>query len=426
METRELKLKNRIMSVAVGLLLIQQLLKPHKSWLILLVGLGGAWLISFIWAGALMRGVWFSRDVRSGLAQVGDHLQEQFTLGNDSWVPALWITVADHSDLPGYQVNTARYVEDRAIKRWLKGAVCTRRGFYTFGPTSLETGDPFGFYTVRVHYPAVKNMLVMPQVVPLPTIEIATGDRVGEGGTRAHTPERTVTAASVRDYVTGDDLHAVHWLTSARRDDLYIRNFDSTPTSDWWIFLDLDQNVQSGEEQEATEEYGVILAASIADRGLRNGRAVGLVAQGNKKIWLPPKTGNGQRWDILRSLAVIEPGPSTLKGLMATTQGYLEKNSSLIVITASSETDWLAGLITLIRKNITPTVLILDSISFGGEGSVDQVLPKLAAWGVNHHRITPEIFEMPVLEGDLVWRRSPYARSSSKFTVSELDWSNLK
>ena len=91
-----------------------------------------------------------------------------------------------------------------------------------------------------------------------------------------------VTASGVREYVPGDSLFSVHWLTSARWDDLYVRLFDRMPTSDWWVFVDMDKNVHLGEGAEATEEYSIILAASIADRGLRNGHAVGLVAYGRR------------------------------------------------------------------------------------------------------------------------------------------------
>ena len=42
--------KARYLPYLVGLLLLLQLLVPHKSWVILLVGIGGAWLIGHRWA----------------------------------------------------------------------------------------------------------------------------------------------------------------------------------------------------------------------------------------------------------------------------------------------------------------------------------------------------------------------------------------
>jgi uncharacterized protein (DUF58 family) len=265
-------------------------------------------------------------------------------------------------------------------------------------------------------------MLVTPPVIPLPSIEIATGDRVGEGSAKAFALEPTVTSAGVREYIPGDNLHAIHWLTSARRDDLYVRIFDQTPSSDWWIFLDMDQNVQIGEGQSATEEYAIILAASIANRGLQSGRAVGLIAEGDEQIWLPPKYGSGQRWEILHSLATIHRGEASLSTMLANSQRALGRSTSAIIITPSAEPNWIKALVTLMQRNISLTVLLLDPQSFGGEGNLDSIVSKLTSWGVNFYQITPDIYELPVIHDYFVWQKTHQGRSSSRFTYSDLDW----
>jgi uncharacterized protein (DUF58 family) len=420
--TRMIKLKNTLFPIIVGLLLIQQIIYPHKSWAILLVGFGGALLLSYFWARSLMKGLNFDREMRYGWAKVGDQLRENFRLSNNSRFPALWVTILDYSNFPGYQVNTARYVEGHSVKRWIKGSVCYSRGYYNFGPTELETGDPFGIFSVNVHYPETRAMLVTPPVIPLPAIEIATGDRVGEGSAKAYAPDPTVTAASVREYIPGDNLHAIHWLTSARRDDLYVHVFDQTPSSDWWIFLDMDQEVQIGEGQSATEEYAIILAASIANRGLRNDRAVGLIAQGDEHIWLPPKHGSGQRWEILHSLATIQRGKVPLSTVLANTQRTLGRSTSAIIITPSTDPDWIKALVVLKQRDISLTVLLLDPLSFGGAGDLDPIVGKLTSWGVNFYQITSDIYELPIIHDFFVWQKTHQGRSSSRFTYSDLDW----
>jgi hypothetical protein len=44
---------------------------------------------------------------------------------------------------------------------------------------------------------------------------------------------------------------------------------DGAPASDWWIVLDVDSKVQAGQGWENTTELGIILAASLADRGIK-------------------------------------------------------------------------------------------------------------------------------------------------------------
>jgi uncharacterized protein (DUF58 family) len=275
----------------VGLLLVLHLAVPYRGWLILLVGLGGAWLASYLWARSLADGLRLVREMRFGWAQVGDRLEERFTLVNEGMLPGLWVEVVDHSTVPDYRVSRVSGVGGGSQSRWHTKGVCTRRGLFTLGPTTLRTGDPFGLYTVTLHHPDSATLMVTPPILSLPTIEVAPGGRTGEGRPRANAPERTVGAASVRDYVQGDSLRWIHWPTSARRDSLFVKLFDGTPAGDWWVFLDLDQSAQAGQGQASTEEHGVILAASLADRGLRSGRAVGLVTHGEELVWLPPQEG---------------------------------------------------------------------------------------------------------------------------------------
>ena len=53
------------------------------------------------------------------------------------------------------------------------------------------------FFTGRVKL----SLTVTPPVVPLGTIEVALGGRVGMGRPLANAPERTVSAAGVREYI---------------------------------------------------------------------------------------------------------------------------------------------------------------------------------------------------------------------------------
>ena len=97
-----------------------------------------------------------------------------------------------------------------------------------------------------------------------------------------------------------------------------MRQFEHTPASDWWIFLDLDPACQVGHGFDSTEEHGVILAASLAHKGLQEGQAVGLTVNSQSPVWLPPGRSASQRMDILRALALAKPGeyPLPCIGLM--------------------------------------------------------------------------------------------------------------
>lgn len=409
-----LELNTRLVPILVALLLVLQLAFPYRGWTILLVGLGGAWLISYLWARSLARSLRLTREMRYGWAQVGDRLQERFTLINGGWAPALWVEIEDRSTLPNYQASAVRYVGGSGSMHWQSDGICTRRGVFSLGPTSVRTGDPFGLYSVRLHYTESLALMVTPPIVTLPAIEVAPGGRAGEGRRpRVHTLERAVSAAGVRDYRPGDSLRWVHWRISAHRDDLFIRIFDSTPASDWWIVLDLDQRVQVGQGWDSTVEHGVILAASLASRGLLSGRAVGLVTYGEDLAWLPPQGGDGQRLAILQALALASCGNRPLKGLLreAWTRPTSSQRASLIIITPGVEDNWVETLLPLLRRGAAPTVLLLDPNSYGGTGDLSGLVALLGSLGIARYAITRDLLDQPEAQpgkrGHWEWRVLP-------------------
>jgi uncharacterized protein (DUF58 family) len=423
------RLNTHLLPILVGLLLVLQLVVPFRGWLILLVGLGGGWLVSYLWARSLAHGLRLIREMRFGWKQVGDRLEERFTLVNDGWAVGLWVEVVDHTMMPDYITSRVTAVGGKSQIRWHTQRVCTRRGLFTLGPTSLQTGDPLGLYTITLQYPDSATLMVTPPILPLPAIEVAPGGRAGEGRPRANAPERTVSAASVRDYIRGDSLRWIHWRTSARRDSLFVKLFDGTPAGDWWIFLDLDRSVQAGQGQISTEEHSVILAASLADRGLQSGRAVGLVTHGEDLVWLPPQGGDGQRWAILRALALVECGSRPLAALLTRARPRFGERTSLVIITPAADAGWIEALWPLLRRGAIPTVLLLDPASFGGTGEVGGTLALLSDLGVTHYVITSDLLDRPEARpgrgGRWEWRVTPLGRAVPARRPRDLAWKVL-
>lgn len=429
-DASRLKLNSRLIPLLIAVLLLMQLGFPYRGWVILLVSLSGLWLISYLWARTLARHLTLHREMRFGWAHVGDRLEERFTLSNSGLVTALWVEIIDHTNMPDYSTSRVTGVNARSQNRWITQGICTRRGIFTLGPTTVRTGDPFGLYTVTLSLPFSATLTVTPPVVPLPAIEIAPGGRVGEGRSRPHPFERTVSSTGVRQYVPGDSLNAVHWPTSARQGQLYVRQFDSTPAGDWWIFLDMDQQVQLGQSSAATEEHAIILAASLADRGIRAGKGVGLVAYGQQFVWRPPDHSDSQRHQIMRDLAQIQPGSTPLTDLLSKTQPIAGRASCLIVITANATGNWVEALLPLRRRGVIPTVLILDPISFGGQQSTTPLQRQLAQLGIAHTLITRDLLDRPEArpghQGRWEWHISLSGRAIPVKQPQDMSWKMLK
>jgi uncharacterized protein (DUF58 family) len=387
--TVRLRRRSRLLPILLGFLLVLQILVPSRAWTLLLVTLAGTLAISYVWARHHARHIRLAREQRYGWVHVGDLLEESFRLVNHSPIPVLWIEIEDRSDLPGYDASTVRATGGNSALSWRVEGICTRRGLFTLGPWLARLSDPFGLFKVVHEFSDTQSILVYPPVVHLPTIQLPKGAATGTGRTARRALELTTNAAGVRAYAHGDSLNRIHWRATAHRDELMVREFDLEPSGDLWIVLDLEEGVQVGEGEESTEEYGVILAASLADRMLRDNRAVGLAAYGEDRTFLLPQRGKAFQWRILQALATVQAGGTwPLERVLAEMDRNLGRGMTLAVITPNCDPTWLAALLAPMQRGIAPSVVLLDPVSFGGEGNVPALRGLLADLGVPSHVVT--------------------------------------
>ncbi len=400
----------------VVVLLVAQIVNPNRVWIASLTVVGGALGLGYVWARQMASRVTITRHQRYGWVHVGDLIEERFALRNDAFFPVLWLEIDDSSDLPGYSARSVRSADAHQTIEWRTEGFCRQRGLFTLGPWKARVSDPLGMYEVTFDHPQTRSILVYPPVVHLPPLQLPRGDATGTGALSQRSPYVTVNAGGVRAYLPGDGLGRIHWPTTARLDSLMVRLFDQEPSGDLWIVLDLDAAVQAGEGEDSTDEYGVILASSLADRMLRQNRAVGLIAYGSSNPYgsprsrpLPtivlPQKGQAHQWRILHALATVRSGGSwPLCSVLTEMNPNLGRGMTLAVITPSCDPAWVEGLLPPMRRGIAPTVLLLDPETFGGEGNVAAIRGALADLGVPSHTVAKGMPFEPVSEHKRIGR----------------------
>lgn len=197
----------------------------------------------------------------------------------------------------------------------------------------------------------------------------------------------TVNAGQVRTYELGDPFRHIHWPSTARHDEPIVKMFDQEASADVWLLVDTDPAVQSGLGDSSTEEVGVIVAASLAADWLREGRTVGLVTHDLERHIIWPARSTGHLWTILSELARLpdasnrkRPGQPLARVLHQMAR-LLRAGSNLVIVTASSDPAWMAGLTRLTWRQITPAVILIDPAS-GGRPALNLVAAALAEQGV--------------------------------------------
>jgi len=347
----------------------------YRGWLAFAIGFGGAWLLAAWWVYSLSRALAVSRNVHMAWAGVGQSVPEQLEVRNPGRFPATWLELVDESEMLADPLRLVTDVAGHGTRRRYPVHLFKRRGLYRLGPTQLRTGDPFGIYTLTIHDHHASTVLVTPPQLALSTLHIGAGGWGGDQARRRGALVREVSDAGIRDYLPGDSLKRIHWRASAHQDSLVVRQMEAAAAPDWWIVVDLERAVQWGGGQETTLELSIVLAASLAARGLRQRRRVGMTFAGPELNWLPPRGDRMQRWRILRALAKAEAGRRSLADLLAI--GLPPQSARLIVITPSTDSAWIAaGGHSL--PNAATTVLLVDPTDFGGDVDQTEVRAALA------------------------------------------------
>lgn len=381
---KEIRLNIWLLPVMSGIFAILYALTSYRGWLVFFTGITLAWLLGLAWVLLLGRHLHMERALHMAWATVGDSVHETLRIVNKSFLPAVWVEVMDTSETLAAPLRLVGEVE--AHSTWTRNLahLCRQRGLYTLGPTRLRTGDPFGIFTLTIHDQHTSTILVTPPLLPLRQLKVIPGGWAGDQRRRRGVLERDISEAGLRPYAPGDSLRRIHWPATARQDILMVRQLESAASDDWWIFVDLEGDVQAGSGQDSTVELSVVLAASLALRGLKERRRVGLVLAGPKFIRFAPRVDPLYRSQILRCLSVAEKGTHSLADLLAF--GRPTQPATLIFISPTYKTTWLASALRP-RRGDNLFVLLVDPVEFGGTVDQGKLLTGLAKSGVPYRRM---------------------------------------
>lgn len=283
-------------SAAAGYLVGLVELYPLGAAAVVLVLSARAWVATRSWD------VRSSRSIRPARVPAGSEARVHVSVRNHdprrSPVLVLRDSFADGRVAGTFAVAPLAGGESRSASYRLPAA---RRGVLEFRALELELCDPFGLARVVRTAAPPASLTVHPRVELLPHGSIPSDSErdqrvmtplLGRGGDEFY---------ALREYQPGDDLRQVHWVSTARTDELMIRQ----PQNLWRGRSTIVLDARSSLHDHQSFEEALAATASLAVSGLRGGMQVRVVVVGGRD------TGNGMgpahEGRVLDTLAVASP-----------------------------------------------------------------------------------------------------------------------
>jgi len=367
---------------------------------------------SWLWARTSTFGVRIARRTPMRQTAVGRTFDEQLSVINASWLPKLWLEVRDGSTLPDHHVSrVATLLWPGKKQEWSAQTMCSTRGQFTLGPMTLVGGDPFGLFQSKRELSATASVLVYPASVPIESFMAISGDMSGGDSDRRKAQFVTTNAAGVREYQPGDSMNRIHWRSSARRDQLLVKEFEIDPLGDIWLWLDLSSQslidalslvaplpypaAYLSESQPyippSSEEYAIVIASSLARYFLGADRALGFITHCPNRIMLPPDRGVRQLIKVQETLAMAHSGAygnATGSGLSLAqamiADGHAPgRGSTVIVISADLSPEWGAEAYRIRQRGAKISAVLIDPASFGSPNHAETQAIRLENGGMS-------------------------------------------
>ena len=335
-------------------------------------------LASFLLTRLNLAGISISARRRSGRAQVGDYVETELFIRNASPFPKLFLEVQDMAQLPGQPTGAVLNMGPYRANVWKAEALLRKRGVYQLGPAQAFAGDLFGIFSFQRSFPGVNEITVYPHTVDVPYFQLSASQGFHPSISRRLTQDITPSVSTIRDYKYGDAMRRIHWVSTMRQAKLMVKEFDGDTRSHAWILLDLHRDVQFGDEIDNTEEMGVTLAASVANKMMNMDVPVGFIAYGDQKYVVSPQRSASAHDDLLRVLAVAKAeGTRSLAEVLREERNLFATSSSMVIITSSTSGAWIQAVNTMMNEVPQMVVILIDPHSFGAEGVIDRALNML-------------------------------------------------
>jgi len=263
-----------------------------------------------------------------------------------------------------------------------------RRGIVGVGPLRIEVVDPFGLAQIRAEAAPRADLIVHPVVHPLNALPQPDGTDPHAGAdVSAPLSVSGDEFHALRPYVNGDDLRRIHWPSSARHDQLLVRQDERPRQGRVTVLLDVRQPRCTDESLDITAS----VAASVLHAAQQRRELTRLVTTSGLDTGFGAGTVHADL--LLRALAIVGPGrPGSLLDAIDATLARAGRSAVVIATSGLGENDQAA--VRLARQRAgTCSLVVVDPSAWNPSAPDTALTPALGHIVISRRHPFPEAWE---------------------------------
>lgn len=302
----------------------------------------------------------------------GDLVNVEIRMRNSGHLPIPWLEL--HESLP-VELSTPPFYQEvlsiggRSSHQFSYYLNCSRRGYYTIGPLTLQSGDLLGIAGRALVEIAPEHIIVYPQILPLQKLGLPTHSPLAVLRARSPLFEDPARVTGVRDYKRGDSMRRIHWTATASTGRLLVKQYHPAIARDTLICLDLNLQGYGQRQRYTATELAIVAAASLANHIIvKEGLPAGLSTEAwdplleqRVRFSLPPRSERSHLVSILEVLARVQVADTVpFEELLRQESLKLPWGATIAVITGRESEPLFDNLVYLRRSGFAVALLLVQ------------------------------------------------------------------
>lgn len=179
--------------------------------------------------------------------QAGKNIEQaiQFQVENKRWIPVLYASLqleVTNLFYPKEQLEVQSCLLAKSKKKIVIPITFEKSGCVEISISKIIIRDWLHIFQKEILIQCREEFVIMPATVQIPFMQELYSDYGTEENNQTGIQEISDTVSSARDYVNGDRMQQIHWKLSAKKEKLFVKEYDHIAKENIKLLIELSKD----------------------------------------------------------------------------------------------------------------------------------------------------------------------------------------